>query len=142
MSDFSITPPFDSEEDTEPRVPLEPDHLIGVVDPITAMVVHDLAGGRVDTDLCRGEIGVFNGVARFDLEPAGIEIIAPGHVECSVRYVPVAGHRTESEMIDRIADEVFSYQMIHDPTLAAWIVSRVVVPSNVGDLLIERQDPE
>ena len=97
---ISINPPL---EDKVDRVPVQPAHKRGVVDPVSALIMPAL--GRADPlspGNCNRTIPVFDGAARFDiiLSYAGTQQArTPGYsgpvLVCSVRYSPVAGHRTE-----------------------------------------------
>jgi hypothetical protein len=96
---LAITPP------RGPRpgvVPVEDTHKRNVVDPfLAAMIAAD-----DPSKVCNRTLRVFDGITRMDLvlRPAGTEQVSTGGykgaaVKCSVRYVPVAGHRPEAKMI-------------------------------------------
>lgn len=83
-----------------PVVPLKAQHLQGVVDPMSAMMM--LASSNTP---CERRLPIFDGRERFDLvftrkgetrineqQPSGQPGI--GHI-CKVRYVPIAGHKSE-----------------------------------------------
>jgi hypothetical protein len=96
----SIVPPLDDKVD---RVPVNDAHKRGVVDPVSALIMPALSRGElVNPANCNRTIPVFDGAARFDivLSYAGTQQIqtlgyAGPVLVCNVRYVPIAGHRTE-----------------------------------------------
>ncbi|HUS96554.1 MAG TPA: DUF3108 domain-containing protein [Hyphomicrobiaceae bacterium] len=91
----SVTPPRSGVS-----VPVEPKHLAGVVDPLSAVMA--LSRGGASGNPCRQRLAIFDGKQRFDLDLslAGRERIAErgnsgqpsmGYV-CRVRYRPIAGY--------------------------------------------------
>lgn len=101
--DVAITPP------RGPRpgvVPVEDTHKRNVVDPfLAAMIAAD-----DPSKVCNRTLRVFDGITRMDLvlRPAGTEQVSTGGykgaaIKCSVRYVPVAGHRPEAKMVKFMA---------------------------------------
>jgi hypothetical protein len=101
--DVAITPP------RGPRpglVPVEDSHKRNVVDPfLAAMIAAD-----DPSKVCARTIRVFDGITRLDLvlRAAGTEQVSTGGykgeaIKCSVRYVPVAGHRPEAKTVKFMA---------------------------------------
>lgn len=96
----SIEPPLDEAVD---RVPIKEAHKRGVVDPVSALLMPALGrGDPMSPGNCNRTIPVFDGAARFDIVlsyAATHQVQTPGYagpvLVCSVRYVPVAGHRAE-----------------------------------------------
>lgn len=100
---------------TEPKtrpsddlIPLGPEHRAGVLDPLSAV----LAPARDDgTGVCARNVPIFDGWSRYDVRlslkatrttaPAGF--VGPVQV-CSVRWVPIAGHRTRHNATRYMAD--------------------------------------
>ena len=123
------------------RVPIERSHLAGVSDFLSAFV---LKGGALDEKLCQRRTGIFTGVERFDIamSPAGTdEATSPrtGYqgpvVLCSVRYTPVSGHFTTSDITNYLAENgriVIWYAPLG--TTGYFIPYRVLLGTNMGDL--------
>jgi hypothetical protein len=97
VQDISINPPA---YPGSRRVPITAAHLQNVVDPLSALVL--LSQARVGReDACNKRLPIFDGRIRYDLvfSPKGTRTInAAGRLRgtayvCSVRYVPVAGHK-------------------------------------------------
>jgi hypothetical protein len=97
VTTLEVDPPLPERPD---RVPVLPEHKKGIVDPLGGLLfpLSDAAMGKPLN--CERSIPVFDGAARFDIN------LTPDHEEtlkiigydgpvavCSVRYVPVAGHR-------------------------------------------------
>jgi Protein of unknown function (DUF3108) len=83
-------------------VPVEATHKESVIDPFLASVIKASSPG----DVCNRTLRVFDGTTRSDLvlRPDGVEQVkvkgfAGEGVRCSVRYVPVSGHRANSKSI-------------------------------------------
>jgi hypothetical protein len=88
-------------EDAEGRVEISAEHLRGVLDPLTALVIAAPADAAPET-ICARVLPVFSGYTRFDLSLRAATIDADGAVACDVRYAPVAGHRPDSPGVDRM----------------------------------------
>lgn len=87
---------------TENWVELTPEHLKSVADPISATLVRAGSLGEV----CARTIRVFDGEMRadFELSPAGQgEWNGQPTAACRVRFVPVAGYRTNKKSLDYLA---------------------------------------
>lgn len=80
-------------------VPVQPQHLKGVMDPMTAV----LAMARGDGDPCSRRLPIYDGKQRFDLvlSPKGQVRIGENAgaigVACRVRYIPIAGHKADKD---------------------------------------------
>jgi hypothetical protein len=100
VAQVDIVPPLEPKPD---RVPLGEGHKRGVVDPVSAVLMPVQAkGGPADPANCNRTIPVFDGAGRYDLvlsfaETRQAEV--PGYrgpvLVCKIRYVPLAGHRSE-----------------------------------------------
>lgn len=130
-------------------VPVKPEHLTGVFDPLTALIV--LSRQRAG-DPCERKIALFEGKQRFDLvlarkrdekvvetKPSGQPVQA--HV-CSVRYVPVAGHRPNRETNFAIKTEGIEVAFRPIPSANMLLPYRIIIPTPVGNavLLAQRVD--
>lgn len=97
VTTLEVEPPLPERPD---RVPVLPEHKKDVVDPLGGLLfpVPDAATGKPLN--CERSIPVFDGAARFDIN------LTPDHEEalkiigydgpvavCSVRYIPISGHR-------------------------------------------------
>lgn len=127
VRNVSIEPPFELKED---RVPLRDSHKIGVLDPVSALLMPTRARDPLDKANCERRIPVFDGSQRFDvvLSYAGTKQVKSekGYsgpvLVCSARYVPVAGHRPERKV---------TKFMIANREMDAWLA-----PVNGGKLLV------
>lgn len=88
------------------RVPIAEEHLRDVLDPLSAiMALSDLS----TENPCKRSIEVFDGKTRFrlSLDYAGRDRVsgrgAAYDYECSLRYVPIAGHKQRDEETDHLA---------------------------------------
>jgi hypothetical protein len=127
--------------DNYDRIPIERSHLAGVGDFLSAFVIK---GGALDQKLCQRRTGIFTGVERFDIAmtPAGTdEATSPrtGYqgpvVLCSVRYIPISGHFTTSEITNYLAENgriVIWYAPLG--ATGYFIPYRVLLGTNMGDL--------
>lgn len=139
----SIVPPLDAADD---RVPLTAAHTRGVVDPVSALLMPALGrGDPMSPGNCNRTIPVFDGAARFDivLSYAGThQVQTPGYagpvLVCNVRYVPVAGHRSERPgtkfMQDNRDMSVWLAPLQGTPVLAPL---RIAVRTTVGMSVVE-----
>lgn len=82
----------------EGRVALEEEHMLGAVDPVSAFLIT----ANSPEEACSKQNKVFSGFVRFDirLTPAAAE--ADGVIPCKVDYLPVSGHRVDSEGVARL----------------------------------------
>ncbi len=93
-----IVPPFDSPPD---RIPILDSQKHNVIDPLSAMLMPVAAGEAVaGPAACDRSIPVFDGWTRFDIglgysgnKPMKIKGYYGPVAVCSVRYVPISGHR-------------------------------------------------
>lgn len=86
------------------RVPLKPEHKIGVIDPLSALIMP--IAGRHGKDLCKHRAPIFENNKRFDIimrfaraerYHGGSKSYSGPVVVCAVRYVPIAGHRAQKK---------------------------------------------
>ncbi len=141
---FVVTPPILNNID---RVALERKHLRGVNDMMAAFV---LKGGKFDRSICDRKLQVFTGVERFNLSMSfAREETATSKrtgyqgqlVLCSLRYTPVSGHYTTSEMTNYLqqSDRI----LVWFAPLAApgyFIPYRALLATGAGDLSIVLTD--
>lgn len=132
VTGVDISPPF---EDKPDRIPLTEKDTQGIVDPVGAFVIPAPAKGPlVGPASCDRTIPVFDGYTRFDVNLSYVgerEVSAKGYkgpvAVCSVRYVPIAGHRRDRPATKFMAD---------NKDLEVWLApiggSRVLMPFRVS----------
>jgi hypothetical protein len=137
---FIVTPPLHNDID---RVALERRHLRGVNDMLAAFV---LKGGTLAPSLCERNLQIFTGLERFNLslrfirqeEATSRRTGYQGPVVlCGVRYTPVSGHYTTSEITNYLAasERILVW---YAPLEAAgyFIPYRALLSTSVGDLSV------
>lgn len=135
---FRVEPPI---LDNYDRVPIERRHLNGVGDFLSAFV---LKGNGLDKGLCQRRATIFTGVERFNIAmsyASADEATSPrtGYqgpvVACSVRYEPISGHFTSSEITSYLAESeriIIWYAPLGES--GYFIPYRVLIGTNMGDL--------
>ena len=135
---FIVTPPLLNNID---RVALERKHLHGVNDMVAAFV---LKGGALDKSLCDRQMQIFTGLERFNIAMQFTKEDAAtskrtGYqgpvVLCNIRYTPVSGHFTTSEITNYLADSdriLIWYAPLRTP--GYFIPYRVLLTTSMGDL--------
>lgn len=125
-----IEPPFVDKGDGGDRIPLRDAHKIGVLDPVSALIMPSRTADALDKANCERRIPVFDGSQRFDviLTYVGTRQVRTERgysgpvLVCSARYVPVAGHRPERRVTKFMAE---------NRNMEAWLA-----PVNGGKVLI------
>lgn len=132
------------------NVPLTEKHLEGVLDPLSAVMA--MTRGRADKP-CDQTIPIFDGKQRFDLKlsfdrrqrikearPSGEPEVA---YVCSVRYIPIAGHKKDNEMIASLAGNK-GIELVLRPIPSANILIpyRVTIPTFLGPIVLTSQRVE
>ena len=141
---FIVAPPIVNNID---RVALERKHLRGVNDMMAAFV---LKGGLLDRNLCDRRLQIFTGVERFNLAMRYTrEEVATSKrtgyqgplVLCSLRYTPVSGHYTTSELTTYLqqSDRILVWFAPLE-TPGYFIPYRALLATSVGDLSIVLTD--
>ena len=132
------------------RVPVTPRHKRNVVDPVGAFMVAVNRPQISGPSACNRTVNVFDGWQRYDVK---LSFKASRHVVngdgaysgpvfiCSARYVPVAGHRTDRDSVQYMAD---------NKRLEVWLVPvdgtqvlvpyRILIGTQMGDLVIVSRD--
>jgi hypothetical protein len=96
---IEVKPPVDVVED---RVPVTAANMVGVVDPVGALVMPAPRPDKpLDPSGCERKLAVYDGIARFDVllsfartENLSFDGYSGPAITCAARYVPIAGHRT------------------------------------------------
>ncbi len=134
VTGVDIEPPFDDKPD---RVPLTDQDKRGIVDPVASIIVPVAGSGPlVGPAACNRSIPIFDGWTRFDVDLSYVgqrDVSAKGYqgpvAICSVRYVPVAGHRRDRPGTKFMAD---------NKELEVWLApvasARVLVPFRISAL--------
>lgn len=135
---FIVDPPVTNNID---RVPIERKQLVQVNDPIAPFV---LKGRALDKSLCNRNLRIFSGVERFDIDLTFASMqtatsLRTGYqgpvVLCSMRYKPISGHYTTSDVTNYLADSdriLIWYAPLG--TTGTFIPYRVLIGTTVGDL--------
>lgn len=135
---FKVTPPI---IDTIDRIPLERKHLGNVNDMLAPFI---LRGSKLDRSLCNYRQQVFTGVERFDLDfRFAKDDVATSQrtgyqgpvVLCNVRYKPISGHYTSSEITNSLAQDeriLVWYAPLRDTGF--FVPYRVLLNTSIGDL--------
>lgn len=135
---FRVEPPI---LDNYDRVPIERRHLSGVGDFLSAFV---LKGKGLDEGLCQRRATIFTGVERFNIamryasadEATSARTGYQGPVvACAVRYEPISGHFTSSEITSYLAESeriIIWYAPLGES--GYFIPYRVLIGTNMGDL--------
>jgi hypothetical protein len=125
-----IEPPFEPGAAGD-RIPLRDSHKIGVLDPVSALIMPSRTADALDKSNCERRIPVFDGAQRFDvvLSYAGTRQVKSENggysgtvLVCQARYVPVAGHRPDRRV---------TKFMEANRNMDAWLA-----PVNGGKLLV------
>jgi hypothetical protein len=134
---FVINPPIVNNID---RVPLERKQLSGVNDFLASFI----RKGKLGPGLCAHRAKIFTGVERFDLSFSYARddvatSMRTGYqgpvVLCKVKYQPIAGHYTTSEITNSLAQEdriLIWFAPLGDSGYA--IPYRVLLTTSMGDL--------
>lgn len=141
VSSLSLTPPPKAEGNV---VPLRPEHLKGVLDPMSAVLALSRPKGG---DPCHQRLAVFDGKLRFDLAFAfrREERVAdaggrPDTLRvCRVRYIPIAGHKRdeETEQIRRATGIEVAFRHVAGAEL--FIPYRITLPTIAGSATLVSQ---
>jgi Protein of unknown function (DUF3108) len=126
-----------------PTIPLREQHLKGVVDPLSAIMV--LSRG-VAADPCDRRIPIFDGRERFDLllsrkgemrvteqAPSGQPAVA--HV-CRIRYLPIAGHKIDNETKFMAANDAIEVALRPVPSANVYVPYQINIPTMAGSATI------
>jgi len=135
---FQINPPLINNID---RIAIERKHLQRVTDPLGSYI---LKGDALEPALCDRRLKVFTGVERYDIAMNFVQAETAtsnrtGYqgpvVLCQLRYIPVAGHFTTSEMTTYLANSnriLIWYAPLHDS--GYFIPYRILLGTSAGDL--------
>jgi hypothetical protein len=144
VASFVVTPPIVNNIN---RVAIERKHLTAANDMAASFV---LKGGTLDKSLCDRKLQIFTGVERFNLSMRYTkDDVATSKrtgyqgplVLCSVKYTPISGHYTTSEVTTYLAAS--ERILIWYAPLAApgyFIPYRAIISTEAGDLSVVLTD--
>jgi hypothetical protein len=124
-------------------IPLREQHLKGVIDPLSAIMV---ISRNSSPNPCDRRIPIFDGKERFDLvfsykreirvveqAPSGQPDVA--HV-CRVKYLPIAGHKIDSDTSFMAANNEIEVALRPIPSANVFIPYQVSIPTMAGGATI------
>ncbi len=128
---------------TQPVIPVREHHLKGVVDPLSAIMVLSRAASA---DPCDRHIPIFDGKERFDLllsrkgemrvteqSPSGQPDVA---YVCRARYLPIAGHKIDSETKFMAANDGIEVALRPVPSANVLVPYQITIPTMAGSAVI------
>ena len=120
-------------------VPLREQHLKGVLDPLSAIMV---VANYSNADPCDRRLPIFDGKERFDLvlsykgevkvneqQPSGQPAIA--HV-CRVKYRPIAGHKADAESSYLATTDAIEVSLRPIPSANVLVPYQITIPTMLG----------
>jgi hypothetical protein len=147
VKDFTADPPQDKDPE---RVPITDVHQHGVLDPMTASLMHiSGTGDPLSPEACQQSVAIFDGRLRYDLNLAYKRMdkvkAAKGYagpvVVCAVYFSPVAGYipsRTAIKYIAKLRDmEVWLAPIAGTRVLVPF---RAEGPTPVGHIVLEADE--
>jgi Protein of unknown function (DUF3108) len=124
-------------------IPLREQHLKGVIDPLSAIMV--ISRGP-SANPCDRRVPIFDGKERFDLvfsykremkvveqAPSGQPDVA--HV-CRVKYLPIAGHKIDSDTSFMAANNEIEVALRPIPSANVFIPYQISIPTMAGSATI------
>lgn len=130
-------------------VPVKPDHMKSVFDPMSAILAMTHAGGG---DPCAKTVPIFDGKIRFNLQMSykgkeKLEEAKPSGqpqelVVCKVKYAPLAGHKPKDFVNPWINYDAIEIALRPVPSASLYVPYRVTVPTSIGaaQMMAERVD--
>jgi hypothetical protein len=126
-----------------PTIPVREQHLKGVVDPLSAIM---MLSRSPSADPCDRRIPIFDGKERFDLlfshkgemrvteqAPSGQPALA--HV-CRVRYLPIAGHKIDADTKFMAANDAIEVALRPIPSANVFVPYQISIPTMAGSATI------
>lgn len=128
------------------RVPIEPTHKIGVIDPLSAFLIPGASDNPMAREGCERTLSMFDGRRRYDLALSfkRTDVIKndsgkPSMVlVCAIKFMPMSGHRSSSQLIKFLAEgreiEVWLVPVTGTRILAP---VRLSVASMIGNMVLQ-----
>ena len=136
VTSIAHLPPELPKSDT---IPLREQHLRGVIDPLSAIML--LSRGS-NLNPCDRRLPIFDGKERFDLllsykgqvkvneqQPSGQPAIA--HV-CRVKYQPIAGHKIDAENSYLATTDAIEVSLRPIPSANVLVPYQITIPTLIG----------
>lgn len=128
----------------EGTVPVQPSHLVNVLDPMSAMLA---VSKGTNTNPCSRRIPIYDGKARYDLvlSPKGVTPLTEqrpsgqpgtGYV-CRVKYVPISGHKPDEETGYLAKSNDIEIVLRPIPSANIFVPYRVSVPTMAGNAVLK-----
>lgn len=127
---------------TNKHVPLRPEHLVGVIDPMTAIMRMTQSSGKP----CRKSAEIFDGKRRLRLRltPKGRRSISERHPSgqpafgyvCQIRFMPIAGHRKNSQIKHLAKNQDMEIVLRPVPAANLLVPYEIVIPTMFGTVAI------
>jgi hypothetical protein len=128
------------------RVPITDAHRLGIVDPVTALLIPAAGRGAATREACERTLPVFDGRRRYDLtltfKRMGKVKAEKGYAGpvavCAVKFTARAGHRANSSLV-KFLSEGRDIELWLAPVAGARLLApyRVSVASMFGSLIVE-----
>jgi hypothetical protein len=141
VHDISVLP---QDYDAPDLVPLQAQHLKGVLDPLSAIMALTHSDSASP---CGRKLEIFDGKQRFDLDLRfSREEAAAGQTEmltvCRVKYTPLSGYRATDETRSMAANSGIEIAFRRVPNAKLMLPQTVVVPTAAGpaELTLETVD--
>jgi hypothetical protein len=144
LKDFKVDPPQDNDAE---RVPVTEAHQHGILDPMTASLLHTSGNGDpLTADVCQRSQSIFDGRLRYDLQFAFKRMdkvkankgYAGPVVVCAVYFTPIAGHipsRTAIKYVAKLRDiEIWLAPIAGTRVLVPF---RLEGPTPIGQAVLE-----
>ena len=140
VNSFIVDPPIINNID---RVAIERKHLTNSNDMAAPFLIK---GGKLDASLCERQMPIFTGVERFNLtlRYAKYDVATSKRtgyqgpvVVCSVKYTPISGHYSTSEMTTYLSQSnriLIWYAPLETP--GYFIPYRALITTEAGDLSV------
>jgi Protein of unknown function (DUF3108) len=141
VESVSIDPPVPAIPDV---VPVKPEHLINVLDPLSAILaITQDTGGKP----CDRKVAVFDGKQRFDLQlmyrrQDAIEGSIETASVCRVKYIPIAGYRQSEETANLARTTGIEISFRQVPGAKLFVPQKIVLPTLAGpaEITVQRVD--
>lgn len=130
VSKVAMDPP---KEPSHAAVPLKPQHMKNILDPMSAIMAMTLYDGG---DPCGRKLAVFDGQRRFDIALSrapgqGKSARPDGTYVCRVAYIPIAGHKANKEN-KALTDGAIEVVLKHVPDAHLLAPSQITIPTAWG----------
>lgn len=134
-------PPHESD-----RVPIEPAHKTGVIDPLSAFLIPGSSDDPMERAGCERTLAMFDGRRRYDLtlsykrtdtikNDSGKQSMV---LVCAIKFTPMSGHRSSSPLVKFLA-EGREIEVWLAPVTGTRILApvRLSVASLVGNMVLQ-----